>query len=162
MPILSYASVSNMLPSYVLLANLKAGRCSNTAEVHLLRLWGARNVRKGGELMSVDTFLLDEQFTRIQGITNASRIDPFRHRLSEVFAINDSMLLLKGFDSVSHTLSLLSSNLYSTLQRVRELASHPHFLRYPIPISKKKKNNKSKKTKRVKGRGNTSLMQSLM
>ncbi|KAH0892399.1 hypothetical protein HID58_054828 [Brassica napus] len=65
------------------------------------------------------------------------------------------MLLLKGFDSVSHTLSLLSNNLYSTLQRVRELASHPHFLRYPTPISKKKNNNKRKKTKRVKGRGNT-------
>ncbi|KAF3522627.1 hypothetical protein F2Q69_00047591 [Brassica cretica] len=71
--------------------------------------------------MSVDMFLLDEQFTRIQGTTNASSIDTFQDRLSEDNA----------------------------LQRVRELASHPHFLRYSTPISKKKKNNnKMKKTKR--------------
>ncbi|XP_010430378.1 PREDICTED: FK506-binding protein 5-like [Camelina sativa] len=38
---------------------------------------------------------------------------------------NDSMLLLKGFDSVSHTLSLLSSNLDNALQGVRELAKPP-------------------------------------
>ncbi|KAF3588401.1 hypothetical protein F2Q69_00028997 [Brassica cretica] len=41
--------------------NLKAGRCSNTAEVRLLRFWEARNVRKGRELMSLDMLLLDEQ-----------------------------------------------------------------------------------------------------
>ncbi|CAH2071888.1 unnamed protein product [Thlaspi arvense] len=38
---------------------------------------------------------------------------------------NDSMLLLKGFDSVSHTLSQLSSNLDNALQGVRELAKPP-------------------------------------
>ncbi|KAJ0250155.1 hypothetical protein HA466_0143410 [Hirschfeldia incana] len=38
---------------------------------------------------------------------------------------NDSMLLLKGFDSVSNTLSQLSSNLDNALQGVRELAKPP-------------------------------------
>ncbi|CAN8247983.1 unnamed protein product [Cochlearia groenlandica] len=38
---------------------------------------------------------------------------------------NDSSLLLKGFDSVSHTLSQLSSNLDNALQGVRELAKPP-------------------------------------
>lgn len=33
---------------------------------------------------------------------------------------NDSMLLLKGFDSVSHTLSQLSSNLDNALQVILE------------------------------------------
>ncbi|CAN6920195.1 unnamed protein product [Brassica oleracea var. botrytis] len=39
-----------MANSYTLLASLMAGRCSNTAEVHLLRFWEAWN-KKGGELM---------------------------------------------------------------------------------------------------------------
>ncbi|CAF1702688.1 hypothetical protein HID58_053044 [Brassica napus] len=38
---------------------------------------------------------------------------------------SDSMLLLKGFDSVAHTLSQLSSNLDNALQGVRELAKPP-------------------------------------
>ncbi|KAG2333195.1 hypothetical protein Bca52824_004375, partial [Brassica carinata] len=38
----------------ILLADLSAGRCSDTAEVRLLRFWEARNVRRGGELMSID------------------------------------------------------------------------------------------------------------
>ncbi|KAH0918049.1 LOW QUALITY PROTEIN: hypothetical protein HID58_025709, partial [Brassica napus] len=55
----SDASPSNMLSSYVLFANLRAVRCSNTVEVHLLRKLG-----KGGELMSFDMLLLDEQMIR--------------------------------------------------------------------------------------------------
>ncbi|KAH0939604.1 hypothetical protein HID58_007065 [Brassica napus] len=43
-----------MANSYTLLANLRAGRCSNTAEVRLLRFWEARNINKGGELMSIE------------------------------------------------------------------------------------------------------------
>ncbi|KAF2549241.1 hypothetical protein F2Q70_00020484 [Brassica cretica] len=35
-----------MSSSYVLLANLRAVRCSNMAELRLLRLWEAHNVRK--------------------------------------------------------------------------------------------------------------------
>lgn len=50
-----------MANSYTLLADLKAGRCSNTAEVRLLRFWEARNTKKGGELMSIDMLFLDEQ-----------------------------------------------------------------------------------------------------
>ncbi|CAF1918840.1 unnamed protein product [Brassica napus] len=42
-----------MANTFILLADLKAGRCSNTADVRLLRFWEARNVRKGGELMSL-------------------------------------------------------------------------------------------------------------
>ncbi|WZZ21007.1 hypothetical protein YC2023_122394 [Brassica napus] len=53
------------MSSYVLLANLRAGRCSNTAEVRLLRFWEARNDRKDGELMSLDMLLLDEQVNPI-------------------------------------------------------------------------------------------------
>lgn len=49
-----------MANSQVLLADLKAGRCSNVAEVRLLRFWEAINVRKGGELMSVDMLFVDE------------------------------------------------------------------------------------------------------
>ncbi|KAF3514038.1 hypothetical protein F2Q69_00003376 [Brassica cretica] len=52
-----------MSSSNVLLANLIAVRCSNTAELRLLRFWEARNVWKGGELMSVDVLLLDEHVT---------------------------------------------------------------------------------------------------
>ncbi|KAG2286630.1 hypothetical protein Bca52824_046234 [Brassica carinata] len=49
-----------MANSYTLLANLRAGRCSNTAEVRLLRFWEARNINKGGELMSIEMLLIDE------------------------------------------------------------------------------------------------------
>ncbi|CAH8334433.1 unnamed protein product [Eruca vesicaria subsp. sativa] len=44
----------------ILLADLKVECCSNTTEVHLLRFWEARNVRKGGELKSLDMLLIDE------------------------------------------------------------------------------------------------------
>ncbi|CAH8382708.1 unnamed protein product [Eruca vesicaria subsp. sativa] len=47
----------------ILLANLKVGRCSNTTEVHLQRFWEARNVRKGGKLMSLDILLIDENIS---------------------------------------------------------------------------------------------------
>ncbi|WZZ91778.1 hypothetical protein YC2023_120357 [Brassica napus] len=49
-----------MATSYTLLADLRVGRCSNTAKVHLLRVLEARNINKGGELMSVDMLLIDE------------------------------------------------------------------------------------------------------
>ncbi|KAH0943449.1 hypothetical protein HID58_003086 [Brassica napus] len=53
-----------MTTSYTLLADLRVGRCSNTAKVHLLRVWEARNINKGGELMSVDMLLIDENADR--------------------------------------------------------------------------------------------------
>ena len=49
-----------MANSYTVLANLRAGRCSNTAEVRLLRFWDAKNINKGGALMSVEMLLIDE------------------------------------------------------------------------------------------------------
>ncbi|CAH8302836.1 unnamed protein product [Eruca vesicaria subsp. sativa] len=44
----------------ILLGGLKVRPCSNTTEVHLLRFWEARNLRKGGEPMSLDMLLIDE------------------------------------------------------------------------------------------------------
>ncbi|KAL0690402.1 hypothetical protein Bca4012_090080 [Brassica carinata] len=82
-----------MANSCTLLADLKAGRCSNTAEVRLLRFWEARNVKKGGELMSVDMLLLDEKSTLIQGSIGSIRQLRFRNRLSE-----GSVYALSGFD----------------------------------------------------------------
>ncbi|KAG2308072.1 hypothetical protein Bca52824_027820 [Brassica carinata] len=56
-----------MANSYTLLANLRAGRCSNTAEVRLLRFWEARNINKGGELMSLEMLLINEVVTGLEG-----------------------------------------------------------------------------------------------
>ncbi|KAH0914451.1 hypothetical protein HID58_028897 [Brassica napus] len=56
--------ITAMAKSYTILADLKAGRCSNTAEVRLLRFWEARNVKKGGEL-SFDILLLDENLSNL-------------------------------------------------------------------------------------------------
>ncbi|CAN6880128.1 unnamed protein product [Brassica oleracea] len=82
-----------MANSQVLLADLKAGRCSNVAEVRLLRFWEAINVRKGGELMSVDMLFVDENSTLTQGSVGANRQLRFRDRLSE-----GSLYTLTGFD----------------------------------------------------------------
>nr|VDD36846.1 unnamed protein product [Brassica oleracea] len=82
-----------MANSRVLLADLKAGRCSNVAEVRLLRFWEARNVRKGGEPMSVDMLFVDENSTLMQGSVGANRQLRFRDRLSE-----GSLYTLTGFD----------------------------------------------------------------
>ncbi|CAF1915930.1 unnamed protein product [Brassica oleracea] len=107
------------MASYTPLANLRTGRCSNTAEVRLLRFWEAQNIRKGGELMSLDMLLLDEQVTLplsifsdrlrfsachliilslkqstlIQGTVNAARLDTYR----ELF-VEGSVYSLSGFD----------------------------------------------------------------
>ncbi|KAF3586779.1 hypothetical protein F2Q69_00031230 [Brassica cretica] len=83
-----------MANSYTLLANLRAGRCSNTTEVRLLKFWEARNINKGGELMSIDMLLIDEA-VRYAG----SRVCPccsptyVRERLTE-----GSVYTLSGFD----------------------------------------------------------------
>ncbi|KAF3605792.1 hypothetical protein DY000_02048517 [Brassica cretica] len=82
-----------MANSYTLLADLRAGRCSNTAEVRLLRFWEARNTKKGGELMSVDMLFVDEQSTLIHGTVNASRSQTYRQDFNE-----GSIYSLSGFD----------------------------------------------------------------
>ncbi|CAH8328906.1 unnamed protein product [Eruca vesicaria subsp. sativa] len=61
---------------------VKVRRGSNTTEIHLLRFWKARNVRKGTELMSLDMLLIDENSTVISFV-NANRQFMFRQRLSE-------------------------------------------------------------------------------
>ncbi|KAF2540001.1 hypothetical protein F2Q68_00031942 [Brassica cretica] len=50
-----------MANSFTLLADIKACRCSTTAEVRLLRFWEAPNVKRGSKLMGVDMLLIDEQ-----------------------------------------------------------------------------------------------------
>ncbi|KAL0738754.1 hypothetical protein Bca4012_014964 [Brassica carinata] len=82
-----------MANSNALLANLRAGRCSNTAEVRLLRFWEARNINRGGELMSLEMLLIDEADTLVQGSIPAVQQRRFRERLSE-----GSVYTLSGFD----------------------------------------------------------------
>ncbi|CAN7077842.1 unnamed protein product [Brassica oleracea var. botrytis] len=50
-----------MANSFTLLADIKAGRCSTTAEVRLLRFWEAPNVKRGSKLMGVNMLLIDKQ-----------------------------------------------------------------------------------------------------
>ncbi|XP_048614385.1 uncharacterized protein LOC111206266 isoform X1 [Brassica napus] len=78
---------------HTLLANLRAGRCSNTAEVRLLRFWEARNINKGGELMSIEMLLIDETDTLVQGCVPAVHQRKFRERLTE-----GSVYTLSRFD----------------------------------------------------------------
>ncbi|CAH8389575.1 unnamed protein product [Eruca vesicaria subsp. sativa] len=67
--------------------------CSNTTEVHLLRFWEAGNVRKDGELMSLDMLLNDENLTVIQDSVNVNRQFMFRQCLNE-----GSVYMLSGCD----------------------------------------------------------------
>ncbi|CAN6866259.1 unnamed protein product [Brassica oleracea] len=89
-------------------------RCSNVAEVRLLWFWEARNLRKGGELMSVDMLFVDENVSLffhesvLQFISSrfckcelsvrtvsVNRQVRFRERLSK-----GSLYTLTGFDVV--------------------------------------------------------------
>ncbi|XP_033137294.1 uncharacterized protein LOC103838187 isoform X2 [Brassica rapa] len=79
--------------AFTLLNDLRAGRCSNTAEVRLLRLWEARNINKGGELMSLDMLLIDENSTVVHGTVSALLQLRFRQRMTE-----GSVYTLSGFD----------------------------------------------------------------
>lgn len=49
----------------VLLASLNFGRCSDAVEVRLLRFWEARNIRRGGELMSLDMLFVDADVSEL-------------------------------------------------------------------------------------------------
>ncbi|XP_033134433.1 uncharacterized protein LOC117127840 [Brassica rapa] len=79
--------------AFTLLSDLKAGRCSNTAEVRLLRVWEARNINKGMELMSLDMLLIDENSTVVHGTVSALLQLRFRPRMTE-----GSVYTLSGFD----------------------------------------------------------------
>lgn len=65
------------------------------AEVRLLRFWEARNINKGGELISVDMLFIDENSTMVQGSIPALRQLQFKNRLVE-----GSIYTLTGFDVV--------------------------------------------------------------
>ncbi|KAL0684273.1 hypothetical protein Bca4012_051121 [Brassica carinata] len=54
---------------------LRAGRRSNTAKVRLLWFWEARNINKGGELISVDMLLIHENFFSIKLATINSSLE---------------------------------------------------------------------------------------
>ncbi|CAF2071701.1 unnamed protein product [Brassica napus] len=82
-----------MANSYTVLVDLRAGRCSNTAEVRLLRFWEAKNINKRGQLMSVEMLLVDEHSTLIQGSVSATIQLTFRGRLTE-----GSVYTLSGFN----------------------------------------------------------------
>lgn len=56
------------MASFTMLADLKYGRCSTTAEVRILRFWEARNIKRGGELMGVDMLLINEQVIGLQSL----------------------------------------------------------------------------------------------
>ena len=78
-------SIPAISTSYKLLANLKMGRCSNTAKVRFLRFWEARNVQKCGKLMSVGMLFIDE-------ITPASSISLSKDRLFQAIALSTYLL----------------------------------------------------------------------
>ncbi|KAF3532786.1 hypothetical protein DY000_02041068 [Brassica cretica] len=96
------------------LSDLKSGRCSNTAEVRLLRFWEARNVRKGGELMSVDMLFVDANATVTQGSVAANR----QLRLTE-----GSGCTLSGFDVVRSSPNFRLCDAPLTIRRLIELAN---------------------------------------
>ncbi|XP_033137007.1 uncharacterized protein LOC103841209 isoform X2 [Brassica rapa] len=99
----------------VFFSDLKSGKCSSVVEARLLRLWEARNVKRGGELMWVDMLLMDVNSTLIQATINAIRLPKFRERLAagtmysvscfdvarcaQNFKLADSSLMIRFNDS---------------------------------------------------------------
>uniref|UniRef100_M4CL55 DUF223 domain-containing protein n=1 Tax=Brassica campestris TaxID=3711 RepID=M4CL55_BRACM len=109
-----------------LLADLRAGRCSNTAEVRLLE---ARNVRKGSELMSLDMLFVDENSTLTQGSISANRQLRFRERLK------GSLYTLTGFDVTrsSHNFRLSDASFSIRFNDGTSLEKKTESVR-PIPL----------------------------
>ncbi|KAG2329998.1 hypothetical protein Bca52824_001178 [Brassica carinata] len=71
-----------MANSYTVLADLRAGR-----------FWEAKNINRGGQLMSVEMLLIDEQSSVVQGSVPAALKLMFRERMTE-----RSVYTLSGFD----------------------------------------------------------------
>ncbi|KAF2551869.1 hypothetical protein F2Q68_00036701 [Brassica cretica] len=93
---------------------------SNVAEeVQLLRFWEARNLRKGGELMSVDMLFVDDNrfiFSSLtvnltQGTVSANHQLRFRERLSE-----GSLYTLTGFDVVRSNTNFRFSDAFFSIR----------------------------------------------
>lgn len=76
------------------------------------RFWSTLRSRVDTLLDARQSKISTHSPTNVQGNNN--------NRLKE-----DSMLLMRGFDSVAHTLSLLSNNLDNALQGARELGNSP-------------------------------------
>ncbi|KAL0862626.1 hypothetical protein Bca101_081853 [Brassica carinata] len=115
-----------MANSYTLLANLRAGRCSNTAEVRLLRFWEARNINKGGELMSLEMLLINEV------VISGNNVE---HFISAARQLDVHILALLMNDSYTFQLKLTDFNFTAnhqtfTISRVfaaPEIAPIPNF-----------------------------------
>ncbi|KAF2601598.1 hypothetical protein F2Q70_00028054 [Brassica cretica] len=73
--------------------DLKAGQCSSVVEARLLRLWQAKNVKRGGELMWMDLLMVDFNSTMMQVTIGAGRLPHFRDRLHA-----GTMFFVSGFD----------------------------------------------------------------
>ncbi|CAN6817497.1 unnamed protein product [Brassica oleracea] len=78
-----------MAISRVFFSDLKSGKCSSVVEACLLRFWGARNVKRGGELMWVDMLLMDVNV--ISGFDVA--------RCAQNFKLADSFLIIRFNES---------------------------------------------------------------
>nr|VDD44516.1 unnamed protein product [Brassica oleracea] len=114
-----------MANSYTLLANLRAGRCSNTAEVRLLRFWEARNINKGGELMSIEMLLIDEADTLVQGCVSA-----VHQRNNPKFKLSDGPVSIRfnegtDFEKLSATARIIPTEhfRFRTHEQILELAN---------------------------------------
>ncbi|KAJ4888842.1 hypothetical protein Rs2_28590 [Raphanus sativus] len=86
-----------MANSYILLGDLKSGRCNNTAEVRLLRFWEARHARKG-DLLSLDMLFLDEHSTLIQGSINSSQQLRFK-TINPNYRLSDAPISIRFNDA---------------------------------------------------------------
>ncbi|KAG2305336.1 hypothetical protein Bca4012_064397 [Brassica carinata] len=64
------------------LADLKAGKCSFTVEVRLLRFWKAKNFKRNGELMRVYMIFVDVKSTSMPATMYVNHLVTFRHRLN--------------------------------------------------------------------------------
>ncbi|KAL0885430.1 hypothetical protein Bca101_009412 [Brassica carinata] len=113
-----------MANSYTLLANLRAGRCSNTAEVSLLRFWEARNINRGGELMSLEMLLIDEAVSDLikivldsWGFTNVFEVSCEGERTS--CRRDDASSDLRDIDPVKNE-AIRSKSVGAELQTVQE------------------------------------------
>ncbi|KAF3519371.1 hypothetical protein DY000_02060000 [Brassica cretica] len=78
----------------IFFSDLKSGdKCSSVIEARLLRYWEARNLKHGGDLMWVDTLMVDVNATIMQATIYANRIPRFWSKLA-----SGKMYSISGFD----------------------------------------------------------------